>query len=261
MYGPDLDELIEAATEDGVITETERRVLERKALKMGCDLDELNVILEARLHKKRREFAQKTPPPPPPVSEPVNRSTNINYVPDESIKMGKIKRCAACNAIIPPGSVRCPDCGLEFRNIEAVNSMRALQARLDALSHNSKGGVGAEIFSQLGLSSTDSRQARIIRDFPVPNAREDLMEFMIAMKNRGDKDYRNMPSTVKGACYLKYMECYDKAKLFFADDPQFQPLIAEAKKIKTNLSRGETTAIYAGIGLIVFCFIIYFLIS
>ena len=51
MYNEKLEELIDAALADGVLTEKEKQVLFKKAQEMGIDLDEFEMVLDSRLVK------------------------------------------------------------------------------------------------------------------------------------------------------------------------------------------------------------------
>ena len=48
MLTPELEQLIQYALEDGELTEKERSVLMRKAQEAGIDLDEFEMILNAK---------------------------------------------------------------------------------------------------------------------------------------------------------------------------------------------------------------------
>ncbi len=204
MYDEQLEELIEVAIDDGVLTDTERRVLEKRAAEFDCDIDEFNMILEARLRKRQRELGQSQC-----GSKPA------------TVKMGNIKRCPHCNAVVPPGKVRCEECGYEFRDVEAVSSVVKLQDALDKIIMY--GGNEAKV---------EKAQAKTILNFPVPNAKEDLLEFTMVAMGRGDKYNKNDDDTVGGAYYKKFRECYEKVKMFYADDPLFAPIVEEARKRK-----------------------------
>jgi membrane protease subunit (stomatin/prohibitin family) len=54
---PEIDHLIVAALADGVITAKERAVLHKKALGLGLDTDELDMIVDARLHTMKESAA------------------------------------------------------------------------------------------------------------------------------------------------------------------------------------------------------------
>ena len=54
MLTPELEQLINYALEDGVLTDKERSVLMRKAQAAGADLDEFEMILDAKLHEVQK---------------------------------------------------------------------------------------------------------------------------------------------------------------------------------------------------------------
>lgn len=58
MYNEQIEALISAALADGVLTEKEKQILFKKAQSMGIDLDEFEMVLDARLEKlKNKETA------------------------------------------------------------------------------------------------------------------------------------------------------------------------------------------------------------
>ena len=54
MYNEELETLIDAALADGVLTEKEKQILFKKAQAMGVDLDEFEMVLEARLFEVKQ---------------------------------------------------------------------------------------------------------------------------------------------------------------------------------------------------------------
>ncbi len=54
MYNEQLEKLIEMALMDGELTEKEKQVLFNKAEAMGVDLDEFEMVLEAKLFEKKK---------------------------------------------------------------------------------------------------------------------------------------------------------------------------------------------------------------
>ena len=54
VYDEKMEALIAAALVDGVLTDKEKLVLFKKAQSMGIDLDEFEIILNARLYEMRR---------------------------------------------------------------------------------------------------------------------------------------------------------------------------------------------------------------
>ena len=71
---------------------------------------------------------------------------------------------------------------------------------------------------QVGPRNYKKKQ-QIIDSFPIPNSKEDILEFLILLKPKAcdDKD-----PLVKAYLH-KYEECLERAKTFFGDDPDFMP--------------------------------------
>lgn len=102
MYNEQIEALISAALADGMLTEKEKQILFKKAQSMGIDLDEFEMVLDARLveeQKKERERVSKAAP--------------------KSNKLGDVRKCPACGTIIPPNTKVCSGCGMIFSNNEA----------------------------------------------------------------------------------------------------------------------------------------------
>ena len=75
MLTPELEQLIQYALEDGVLTPKERAVLMKKAEAAGVDLDEFEMILEAKLHEAKKAAAA---------------------APKASNKEGEVRKCPHC---------------------------------------------------------------------------------------------------------------------------------------------------------------------
>ena len=116
MLTPELEQLIQFALEDGELTEKERCVLMRKAQEAGIDLDEFEMILDAKLHEVKKAAAAATAPAPKPNS-----------------KHGEVRKCPACGAMVSAFTTKCSECGFEFNNVEAVRSANTLFEKLQSL--------------------------------------------------------------------------------------------------------------------------------
>ena len=81
MYNEQLEKLIELALADGELTEKEKQILFKKAEAEGIDLDEFEMVLEARIFEKTK-----------------NKTTETAASP-KSDKLGDVKKCPACGAI------------------------------------------------------------------------------------------------------------------------------------------------------------------
>lgn len=180
MYDERIEQLISAALADGVLTEKEKQVLFKRAQEQGIDLDEFEIVLDARLvelQKAEQEKREKSAP--------------------KSDKYGDVRKCPACGAIVGAFKGICPECGYEFSNVDANLSSKKLHELLSKESSNSK-------------------KAEIIETFPIPNTKADLLEFLTALKPRA----LDVSSEFANAYFKKYSECIEKAKVSYEDDKQ-----------------------------------------
>lgn len=214
MLTPELEQLIQYALEDGVLTDKERSVLMRKAQDAGVDLDEFEMILDAKLHEIQKAAAAEAPKP-------------------SSNKHGEVRKCPACGAMVSAFTTRCSECGFEFNNVEANKSANTLFEKLQALEmekarelatheesknkqlmalserHNS-GGTLTKIFANNGDAQNEERddlirtfekgaqqierkymdaKINMIKVYAVPNTKGDLLELLsMASSSAYDND-------------------------------------------------------------------------
>ena len=229
MYSKELEEIIDAALADGEITDKERAVLHKRAIAEGVDPDELDVVIEGRLAKMQKvEKDWLRPMPPQQV---------------KSDKYGEVRKCPQCGAVVEAGSVKCSDCGYTFRGIEANSSRQKLTAILEEIEnrdYSAKSTIGKFLGNLSADSDREAAMARAINNFPIPTAKEDLLEFILFLephvKSAGILDRYRAQITkdanrfTQAAYKAKYEECIKKAKVFFSDDPQFKAVLSEEKK-------------------------------
>ena len=195
MYNEKIEALIKAALADGVLTEKEKQVLFKNAQEQGIDLDEFEMVLDARLvelQKAEKEKAEKSAP--------------------KSNKYGDVRKCPACGALVAAFKGACQECGYEFTNIDSNLSSKLLADKL--LSE-----------------SSDKKKIEIIETFPIPNTKADLLEFLTAIKPKliGDRNQ------FTNAYLKKYQECIEKAKTAFEGDKQLQRFIDEYPSIEKQI--------------------------
>lgn len=239
MYSPELENLIDLILADDEVTEKEWAVLRKRAEAEGVDFDELEIVVEGKLAKKKKEAAKaaaavapQTPTPPPfnPTSQ------------QQKSKFGIVEKCPNCGAVVEAGNVRCSDCGYEFRGVEAVSSVQKFSDGLNEIErrHGSKSETSLSL-KQITLNSlnpffADPRTTEIssfIKNFPIPNSKEDLLEFIVFLQPKAELSiYNATPSDriISNAYETKYNECIRKAQLYFREDPQFQALFKKRKK-------------------------------
>ena len=74
MYSEELEQLIKAALTDGVLTEKERQILFKRAKAEGVDLDEFEMILDARVYELNKLMNHVQQPASGDVASPSNSS-------------------------------------------------------------------------------------------------------------------------------------------------------------------------------------------
>ena len=246
MFSKELESVIEAALADGVLTDKERAVLHKRAAEEGVDPDELDVVIEGRLAKMKREEDWLRPAPP-------------------SDKFGDVKKCPNCGEPVEPMAVKCSACGYEFRNVEALKSSQRLADKLEAIEEAYRGkkvekNMGFGIKQDMTIFEVGREQVTAIKNFPIPTTKEDLLDFAISMQSRWKSSTLDDGiAGIKSAYKAKYDECVKKAQVLFPNDPMFQGIFeqhqADKKKIWANMSTQKK----ALLGLILLVILTFFL--
>ena len=206
---PELEKLIELALADGILTDKERQVLQRKAQELGVDQDEFEMVLEGML-----QLAQKAAVPASPVGDKKPRTN----------KEGDLKKCPSCGAPVQSFKTTCSDCGHEFRGTKGVSSILALTEKIDAINFN--------------VEDYDDVIEGIISNYPIPNTKEDLLEFI----SIGVSKAAWGEGGIKKAWSDKADEAINKLDVISTGDQSFQPHVVKyremlkKKKNKSNLN-------------------------
>jgi competence protein ComGC len=219
MYNQQLEELIDAALEDGVLTEKEKQVLFKKAQAMGVDLDEFEMVLDARLVKKQKEDA-------------ATAAKEKSVAAPKSDKFGDIKKCPVCGAIISNYQIKCPECGYEFSGIAANLSSQKLADTLKKISDEigDTSSFSGYVHNRGNLKNLRMREA--IRDFPVPNTKADLIEFISSLlpKIQAGSSFSDGQVNLVPAYKMKINECINKAEVLCPNDKELSMLIEKYRK-------------------------------
>ncbi len=196
MYNEQLEQLIDAALADGELTEKEKQILFKKAQAMGVDLDEFEMVLDARLVKLKKAEAEKAASSAP-----------------KSNKLGDVKKCPACGAMVQSYQGVCPECGYAFEGVDANSAVK-------------------ELSSLLQKESDPKKMERIIDSYPIPMDKASLLSFVTWLRPQS----LDINHPLANAYYKKYTECINKIRVSFANDKQLSPFISyweeDGKKIK-----------------------------
>lgn len=245
MLTPELEQLIQFALEDGELTDKEMTVLMRKAQESGVSPDELELILNGKLHEMKKKKAMES------ASKPTS-------------KHGEVRKCPGCGAMVSTFSIKCPECGFEFNNVEAVKSANALfeklqalemekahelaaheetkNRQLQALSDRHNGGGALKQFANV-LSAERQNEERddlvrtlengarqierkyldakinLIKVYTVPNTKGDLLE-LLSMASSSAYDNDGMIGPEEEAWLQKTDQIYQKLVICAAGDKE-----------------------------------------
>lgn len=211
MYSEIIEALIKAALADGVLTEKEKQILFKRAQAEGIDLDEFEMVLNARLlelQKEQKSSAQK------------------------SDKFGDVRKCPACGAIISSGVAVCKECGYAFNEANSTASREKLTNMLLQIDKESNNDGLTDILHLLSANKTrKSTQLKVttITNFAIPNTKADLLDFLSFLAVQADpvasKEYvrglLDEQEDLGYAYWLLYASCISKARISFAKDPDF----------------------------------------
>ena len=165
---PEIEKLIDLALADGQVTEKERNVILKKAAELGVDTDEVELVLDGRLHQLE---ASK---------------------PKEKEKVGNIKTCPACGASIKAFQIKCDDCEHELSgtnaNLTISNLMLELKNTIDWESQeriidNYAIPVNKEDlfeFLQVSCSQASAGTNQVIKDAWLKKSKEALLKSKLA---------------------------------------------------------------------------------
>lgn len=248
MYSQELEDLIEGIIADGQFSDKERSVVRRRAEQNGLDPDEIEIIIEGKIAKLAKVKEDTIPNSIPPI--PVNKINNTQSENNlRSLKYGNIRKCPNCGASVSPATVKCSVCQHEFINVETIHSVTKFSEIINDIEHKYPRN---ESEKEGGISSRASAQITAISNFPIPNTREDLLEFIIFSESR----FLNFPNSTESDVAIlksyksKYIEAVEKAQIFFNNDPQFIPIFLrfdKNKKPKWREKNPKTRQVIVGV--------------
>lgn len=163
MFSKELESLIQATLEDGILEDNEKAALVKRAQNEGVDLDELEIYINSILQKRKRELNEK------------KESEYSQIEKEKKAALGKV--CPKCGRQVAPLTLVC-ECGFEFTQTDRTSSVQKLMTQINA-------------------TSSKERIHNLITLFPVPNTKEDIIDFL-ALSAPNSKRKGGLLGTVKG---------------------------------------------------------------
>lgn len=129
--------------------------------------------------------------------------TAVNSAGNESQRKityeGEIHKCPNCGEIVDSLVTNCLSCGYEIRGSKISDTVQ-------------------KFTSEIAQAENENQKISIIRNFPIPNDKESIFEFMILASSNFDANAQNKDKDLSDAWMVKFEQCYQKAKLIFNDD-------------------------------------------
>jgi hypothetical protein len=241
----EIENLIDMALADGEVTEKERAIILRKAESLGIDKDEVEMILDGKLHQLE-------------ASKPKQKE-----------KVGNVKTCPACGASVKSFQLKCEDCDHEFSSTKANSNVLKLLGEIEKINNREistpqilKGALGEQA-KKSGMDMEKNKlKSELIENFPVPNTREDILEFLAYSLSKGkDNSYMSFfgeTHSTSGAWRKKAEEIIIKSKILFKADTNLYNQLLEyeldfrASVKSRNRVRNLSIAVFSIILIIVY---------
>ncbi len=194
---------------------------------------------------------------------------------------GEIHKCPNCGAVLKSFLAVCPDCGFEFRNSKVSNAIKEFSNQLKQIEneidqqHNSNAPIQPK-----RIKLFYDKKIELIRNFSVPNTKEDVLEFLILASSNinysvmGAKDWMDsgmQPEEYSAKLQLseawvaKFQQVYDKASISLGDDFSYKKIqsiyhntinkLEESKKTKKRIKFDGL----AGLGIMLVVLVILYI--
>ena len=153
MFSKELEALINASLEDGILEEYEKAAIVKRAKSEGVDLTELEIYINSIMQKRKREHDLAEDAKQEKIDQ---RKREV---------FGRV--CPNCGRQVPPMTIKC-ECGYEFTKASTVSSVQRFQEKIEKIATRERDKEEQKMKEMLDTISL----------FPVPNTKEDIIEFL-----------------------------------------------------------------------------------
>lgn len=119
---------------------------------------------------------------------------------------GKISKCPNCGEVLKALVGKCPACGLELQEVGTTSAVK-------------------EFSEKLNKTVSIKQRIDLIRNYPIPNAKADIFEFMVLATSNFDTkkhmDAYGAEREISEAWLSKIEQSYVKAEILFKGDSDF----------------------------------------
>ena len=158
MFSKELENLINATLEDGVLEEYEKAALVKRAQAEGVDLTELEIYINSILQRRKKERTK---------AEEARQE-----IIDKKKKEAYGRVCPNCGKQVNSMTLKC-DCGYEFTNTAVRSSVEILADKIEKITNEA-----SRIRDEEDREKKKTKEiVDVITIHPVPNTKEDIIEF------------------------------------------------------------------------------------
>ena len=196
--------------------------------KCGAEMEQDDLFCQSCGAKRKKEKVQSKNK----EEEEPDEKTEEEIKQTKKTKKESVYKCPNCGSSLESYTSNCPYCHTELRNIKSSESMENFSKGLEKIKSKempkyegkesllkktigidlSKDIEAREEFESSFRRKINAEVANYINNYPVPNSKEDLIEFMILVtSNITTKD--DYPTEIKKAWESKMEQIYKKSKL------------------------------------------------
>ncbi|MBQ3438998.1 MAG: hypothetical protein IJG35_03355 [Bacteroidales bacterium] len=164
MFSEKLENLIKASLQDGLLTEQEKRAILKRAEAEGEDPNEVDIYIQSLLQKSLQNRRK------------IEDEKDEQRAQIKKKEMGRV--CPNCGRQVPPLTLKC-ECGFEFTS--SSNKKSSVQELAEKISVIRDAPMSEALDDAEKEKEKEERRQKIlelIKWFPVPNTKEDVIEFL-----------------------------------------------------------------------------------
>ena len=198
----------------------------------------------------------------------------------ETVYEGTVYKCPNCGNVLDAHELVCETCGYERRGIKAISSVREFNEKLKELEaqrpQKKMRSIFASAFTGGQLTNIEEQIVSLIKNFAIPNTKEDILEFVVLAAANIDlkvyglngQQYQNMNPArreISDAWLAKFEQAYQKSQLMLGGTQEFANIhnLYLQKKKEIKKMKWQLPMLLIGIfgGFIVFYGFIFWILA
>lgn len=179
----------------------------------------------------------------------------------KTVYEGEIHKCPNCGEVLKSFSPVCSACGFEIRGAQNTSIVKKFALQLQSLQSKKASEKPINFLSKLygKKSRIEEEKIDLIKNFVIPNTKEDVLEFVILAASNIDINCFGLSGTqyphilgkeLSEAWLAKLEQAYQKALLMFSTSDEFQVVnqLYQTKKNEIAQKRKREIAFWVSVG-------------